>query len=94
MSIRKKNSDNDDAIARIYSEMQAVDSHSPEAKALVHQLKELELIKSAKRSNRPSADTWLIVGGTLAQVLVIVAYEHSHVLVSKAFGIITKTSKT
>ncbi len=92
MNLRKKKpSGQEDQIARAYARMQSISMDDPEYDKLVAQVKELSSIQDAKHSNRPSNDAmWIVLGG-IAQVAIIVAYEHSHVLVSKATGFILKT---
>lgn len=90
MAFRTKVSDLDVAISALYTRMQTTDPDDPEYAKLVSHVKELESIKSGKHSNRPSNDTmWIVLGG-IAQVVIIVAYENSHVLVSKATNFILK----
>lgn len=92
LNLRKKKSNaNEDALAAVYARMQTTPMDDPLYATLVSHAEALSKIPDPKRSNRPSADTMWIVGGAVAQVLVIVAYEHSHVLVSKATGFILKT---
>lgn len=92
MNLRKKApSDLDNAIATVYARMHTIGPDDPDYAKLVMHVKELESIKGAKRSNRPSPDTVWIVLGAVAQVGIMVAYEHSHVIVTKAAGYILKT---
>lgn len=44
----------------------------------------------AKSSSKPSADAVLTVAGSIASVVIIVAYEHGHVLASKAANFVMK----
>lgn len=60
-----------------------------DSKELAKKVKQLEVLHNLRSKNAPkgvSADTWLIVGGNLAGIIIIVVYEHSHVIVSKALG--------
>lgn len=80
----------DEPIEQVLNEMNRVGPRSDEYPALVAQLDRLTEMKTQERKNKVSPDTLWIVGGGILQVLVIVAYEQKHVMVSKAVGFIQK----
>lgn len=83
--------DLDNAIAKLYSRMDSVDPESPEyRKCLVNLTRLHEMKNSNSSSRRPSPDAILAAIASVGGILVIVAYEHSHVLTSKGLGFILK----
>lgn len=60
-----------------------------DAKESAKKIKNLERLYALKSKNAPKGldpNTLLLVGGNLAGILIIVGYEHGHVIVSKAIG--------
>ncbi len=53
---------------------------------MVKNLEGMYLLKAKMAPQKISPETWLIVGGNLAGILIIVAYEHSHVIGTKALN--------
>lgn len=90
---RKKPSKLDDPIAKILSEMEVFGPGTPEYDHLLDQLDRLIKMQSEERRNRVSPDTLATVGGNLLGILVIVAYEQKHVVVSKALNMLQRTSQ-
>jgi hypothetical protein len=68
--------------------MNEVGPDSEEYSALVEHLDRLAKMKAEERRNRVSPDTMAIVAGNLVGVLIIVAYERSHVMTSKGLGFV------
>ena len=83
----------DEPIAKILTDMNVYGPDSPEYPKLVSQLERLIRLKGEKRRNRVSPDTLLIVTGNLLGILIIVAYEQKHVMVSKGLGFILRTNQ-
>jgi hydroxymethylpyrimidine/phosphomethylpyrimidine kinase len=69
--------------------------YGPDAPEYPALLSHLDKLKDLQRANRaawkPSADQVLITTGTFASVVVIVAYEHMHVITTKAMSLIKFT---
>lgn len=63
---------------------------SDEYAKVVDQLDKLYKMNALKGANRVSADGWLAAGASLAGIVAILAYEHAHVVVSKAVGFVPK----
>ena len=78
------------AINRLLTEMDTYGPDSPEYPALVAHLKTLTKIRKAKPSYRVDPNTMALVAGNLLGILVIVAYEQKHVMVSKAKDLLLK----
>lgn len=57
---------------------------SPEYSNQIDQLSKLYTIQANQATNGVSKETLLIVAGNLLGILVIVGYEHAHVVTSKA----------
>jgi hypothetical protein len=80
----KEKSKLDEAIDEIFSEMAGLTSDSDEYAAMADQLTKLYALKEIDRPQRVSPDAWAAVLGNLAGILVIVGYERTHVITSKA----------
>lgn len=87
----KKSSVVDEPIAKVLSEMNHYGPKSDEYPALVTHLERLVQLRNEEKRSRISPDTLAIVAGNLAGILIIVAYEHSHVMASKATNFVMKT---
>lgn len=75
----------DEPIATVLTEMNTYGPDSEEFPALLSYLERLTRLKSEQRSNiSVSPDTIAVVAGNLLGILLIVAYEQNHVMVSKA----------
>ena len=64
--------------------MTAVDSE--EHPKLMSALERLQKLKASKSRKPISTDTIAIVAGNLLGILIIVAYEHAHVMTSKSYS--------
>jgi hypothetical protein len=91
--VERKPSILDEPIERVLNEMNTYGPDSPEYAALVDHLERLNRMKASNVPNRPSPDAVLIVAGNLLGILIIVAYEQKHVMVSKALGFVMKTKE-
>ena len=81
----------DSEIGRVHGKMQDAEPGTEEYKVLLDRLERLVILRSAKVSNRVSPDTWFIAGASLLQVLIIVGYEHGHVIASRGLQFILGT---
>lgn len=81
------------AMIRILDDMQAHDSDSQEYPTQLGYLERLNALKTAQRRNRVSPDQMALVGGNLLGILIIVAYEQKHAMVSKATGFLIRAQK-
>lgn len=80
------------AINRVLDEMDVYGPDTPEYQQLITHLAALiELQDTKKSKRRVSPDTLAIVAGNLFGIVIIVSFEHTHALVSKATGFILKT---
>lgn len=75
----------DEQIEMVLTEMRMHGPDSEEYPKLIRHLKELQELK-AKPKFRINPDTLLIVGGNLLGILIIVAYEQTHPMVSKGLN--------
>jgi hypothetical protein len=80
----------DEPIAKVLTEMNKVGPDSDEYKALVRHLEVLTRLKAESRPQRVSPDALAVVAGNLLGILIIVAYEQKHVMVSKGLGFVMK----
>lgn len=88
--LKREVTDLDKAIDKLYDKIDSVEPDSEEYDKYLEKLKKLEDLRDKSRSRRPSSDTVLLVVGNLAGIFIIVAYEHAHVMTSKAIGFIMK----
>jgi hypothetical protein len=88
--VKKKPSILDEPIARILTDMNTYGPDSPEFPTLVSHLEKLNRMKAEECKNRPSSDTMAIVAGNLLGILIIVAYEQKHAMVSRGLGFVIK----
>jgi len=80
----------DAPIQRVLVELEEQGPDSQEYPALLSYLERLMRIKTDNRRERVSLDNLTLVAGNLLGILVIVAYEQKHVMVSKGLGFILK----
>lgn len=73
-------------ITKVLGRLDHVEPATEEYKALQKTLSTLTSLKELTTKSAISSDTLLVVLGNLAGVLIIVGYEHSHVLASKAMS--------
>jgi hypothetical protein len=92
--IKIKSSIIDEPINRVLSDMNAYGPDSEEYTTLVRHLDHLVRLKQEEKRSRVSPDTMAIVAGNLLGILIIVAYEQKHVMVSKGLGFVLKTKPT
>lgn len=76
----------DKTIKRLEDDMTAESGDSDEYATMLNRLERLYKLKEKHAPKQVSPDTMLIVAGNLLGILIIVGYEHGHVIVSKAIG--------
>lgn len=82
----------DTAIDRILEKMEALEPDSNEFHVLSEQLSRLyDCRPETKPAPQISPDTLLIIAGNLAGIILILSFEHAHVVTSKALGFVIKT---
>lgn len=80
----------DTPIAAVLAEIEQYGPDSEEYPKLISYLERLTRLKAETRPKGVSPDTYVTTAGTLFSVLIIVWYEHAHVLTSKALGLTLK----
>jgi hypothetical protein len=80
----------DEVIDRIMQEMDNVGPYSPEYPKLIGHLQRTLALRKSEDKQRVSSDTMAIVLGNLFGILIIVSYEHIHVVTTKALSFILK----
>ena len=80
----------DEAIDVLMQSMLRTDTTSKEYAAQVGHLVTLNKLKEANTSKPISRDTMLVVAGNLAGIVLILAYERTSVLTSKAAGFVLR----
>jgi len=81
----------DEPIAKLLTEMNTYDPDTEEFRVAIEYLERLMKLKTEERRSSISPDTMAIVIGNLLGILIIVAYEQKHVMVSKGMGLILRT---
>lgn len=82
----------DEAINDVLSELRGHDVTSDEYAKTVTQLERLHKLKVKETPNpqRVSPDTWATIGAHLAGIVLIVGYERTNVITTKAIGFVQK----
>ena len=81
---QKKLSGLDDAINDVLSELKGFTSDSEEYAAMVDQLVKLHAMKECEKPQNVSMDTLMIVAGNLLGIAMILSYERTNVITTKA----------
>lgn len=81
----------DEPIEKLLTEMNTYSPDTEEYRVAIEHLDRLVRLKAEEARNFVSADTMAIVIGNLLGILIIVAYEQKHVMVSKGMGLILRT---
>jgi hypothetical protein len=87
---KKKTSILDEPIGNILTQMNKIEPGSKEYSVMVDQLERLTKARAEEARPQVNSDTWAIVAGNLLGILIIVAYEQKHVMVSKGLGFVIK----
>jgi len=83
----KKESGYDKSIKRLLSELDLVDPTSEEHAQMLKDIEKLRNWRAEERTQtRVSPDTLAIVAGNVLTVLIIVGYERTNVVTTKALG--------
>ena len=88
--VTQKSSDFDDAIDRVLEDLKTKDLGSEEYMDRLSHLERLNRLRNEERPNRVSPDTMAMIGANLIGILIIVGYEHGHVLGSKSLGFLLR----
>jgi hypothetical protein len=83
----------DEPIEKVMTGMNMYSPEDPEYLTLMNHLERLNRMKAENRQTRVSPDTMAIVVGNILGILVIVAYEQKHVMVSKGLGFVIKAKE-
>lgn len=84
----------DQLINRVLIEMELYGPDSPEYPTMLAYLERLNDMKAQTRRKRISSDTLAICGANLVGILIMVSYEHAHVMTSRAKDFLLKTPVT
>lgn len=80
----------DKEITRVTRELDNHIVSSEEYASLVDQLIRLHKLRNEEKSAEVSKDTLVLAGTNLLGILLIISYEHKHVITSKALPMIQK----
>jgi hypothetical protein len=83
----------DFAIDRVLDEMDNYGPDSEEYPKLLTSLERMVALREARNKRTVSTDTLVTTAGYLLGVLLIVGYEHGHVMTSKAVNLLMKPTK-
>ena len=92
MPLKKQNEPSglDNAITDVLSEMKGFTADADEYSKMVEQLVKLHALKEAEKPCRVSKDTVLIVVGNLVGIAMILSYEKTNVITTKALQFMLK----
>jgi len=77
-------------IDEVIQELDKYTAEQSEYATIVGQLKELYALKELEKPEYVSINTLIAVGGNLAGILLIVGFERSNILTSKALSLLRK----
>lgn len=80
----------EEAIDDLFDELKSVDGESKEYASMASQMVKLYELKSIDARPSVSPDTKLLVLANLAGIAIIVGFEKSHILTSKAINFVSK----
>lgn len=80
----------EEAIDTVLLEMKGYTPASEEYASMMGHLNLLYKIKDQERPDRVSLDTLATIGANLAGIALILAYERTHIITSKALGFVMK----
>ena len=80
----------DEAIRYLLERLDTVEPHSSEYTTMVKNLEVLYKAKGTYPSRRPSADTIWTIGGSLVSVAMMLTFEKSNVITTKALSFLPK----
>lgn len=79
-------------IDKLISEMSGYDASDEDYSTMAANLKTLMEAKAVEpRKPRVSPETWAIIGGNLAGIVAILAFEKNGIITSRAFSLVTRT---
>lgn len=78
------------AIAEVLSEMQGFTSDSDEYAVMIDQLVKLHAMKEAEKPPKVSKDTVLVVASNLVGIVLILSYEKTNIITTKALQFLLK----
>ena len=87
---KRKPTDLENELARLLALMSTIEPTDPNYSTIADQLKKLYPLKETDSKDRVGKDILVSAAAGLAQVLVIVGYEHAHPLTSKAMNFVFK----
>ncbi len=80
----------DEAISEVLRDMKGFASDADEYSAMVDQLVKLHCLKENEKSQGVSKDTLLIVAGNLLGIVMILSYEKTNVITTRALQFMLK----
>lgn len=83
----------DSQITKVLHEMDTVNTYSNEYKEMIKRLERLHKLKAQEAPKPVSRDTVWVVVGNIVGVVIIVAYEHKHVIGGRAFDRVSRPLK-
>lgn len=86
----RKTTELDEARRQVLDRMRDVDVESDEWKELFQHVEKFTVLKAAEGRDKVSPDTLAMVAGNLVGILIIVGYEHGHVLVSRGLSFLLR----
>lgn len=63
------------------------EGYTDDYKSIINQLTKL---KEIRKDDRISKETWATIGANLAGITIILTHERTHIIASKAFGLVKK----
>lgn len=80
-----------ESIDKVLVEMEHVNPGTDDYDTLLANLERLLRLQNEEKNSRVSPDTIAIVAGNLLGIVIVVGYEHAHVIVSRGLQFILRT---
>lgn len=78
------------AINRLLTKLETMDPTTDDYSKTADQLEKLYKMRTHKKANTLSMDSLVAAGASIAGIVLILSYEHAHVVTSKALGFVFK----
>lgn len=88
--LKKKKTDVDLALETAYANLRDCYITDDDYAVILDRISKLHELKASSSPKPVSKDTLVLTGAQIAAVVIIVAYEHTHVITSKALGFVPK----
>ena len=80
----------DEVIEKLTAQLAETDPKDDKYAKMVEQLTKLHALKEKTAPRRVSPDTWAIIGANIVGILILVSYERTGIITSKALAFVIR----